>query len=89
MTTIGQDVNNFTDGSEFSSIDWSDGMLCCGNNEGYPWSGGGFQCYPNDNTKIIVTNQNGEVAKDDTIDLHAGNRGSVRHRVLKLAQCSS
>ena len=36
----------------------------------YPWSGGGVQSWPNNNTKIIVTASQGEMAETDTIDLH-------------------
>jgi hypothetical protein len=86
MTTIAQPPGqqNFSDGAEFKGIKWSDGFLAkcttvrsssCRGGSGFPWSGGGFQCWPSDKTKIIVTGLDGEVGETDTIYLHSGSGG--------------
>ena len=78
MTTIAQKPKDvFNDGSEFGPVQWSrwqlgrctEGGSACGPTY-YPWSGGGVQSWPNNNTKIIVTGRQGEMAETDTIDLH-------------------
>ena len=89
MTTIAQPTppppNDFSDGSEFRTLPWTNGHLfdcpdgsgsCSWHNWGAGQTGpGGFQCYPNNTSGIIVTGRNGEVGETDTIDLN-GERGN-------------
>ena len=79
MTTIAQDANPsrqtdiFNDGAIFGPIRWSEarlGKLVPGGVHASDWSSGGEQSFPDDSSRVIVTNQTGETAETDTLDLH-------------------
>jgi len=75
MTTMAQTPSNvFNDASKFGPVPWSGAELCLFISAANPsscslWTAGGYQNWPSDTTRVIVTNFS-STGETDEIDLH-------------------
>jgi len=79
MTSIAQEAvghqpgDIFNDGAIFGPVHWSDAELARlsgGKVHAAPWAGGRQQDWPDDPTRVIVYNRDGQLSETDILDLH-------------------